>query len=189
MHSLPVCSQKPQERPAAGEGRRRGRWGLAATSQTGSTSAPAWVAATKASFAVKRLARWQPCHRPEPARSAGGPSIVKTRLRRHTHREWEKRLSPPAKHWRTANAKLLGLSCRESVETARFPDCTCYSTLLRANVCPLIIQTKFIYMQPHCISRLSVCHLMKQIGDTRSASDVFAQASMCTSSSLGSTSM
>ena len=95
LHYLLVCSQKPQERPA-GAGGRGGRRGLAATSQTGSASAAPWVAATKTSSTVKWPARWHPCHRPDPTRSAGGPSISKTRLRRHAHREWENRLSPPA---------------------------------------------------------------------------------------------
>ena len=139
---------------------------------------------------MKKPARWCLCHQPEPTQSAGGPSVGKTRLRRRAHREWEKRLSPPATPWRTAHAKLLGLSCRESVETARLPGHTSYSTLLRANMCPLIIRTRIHFYatslhQQVLISNLlgssmdlsSVClSLNETIGDTRSACDVFAQA-------------
>ena len=71
--------------------------------------------------------------------------LAKTRMWWHAHREWEKRLSPPATSWRAAHAELLCLSCHESVETARLHGYTGYSILLGASMCLLIIRTRI-----HC---------------------------------------
>ena len=125
--------------------------------------------------------------------------MARTRLRLHAHREWEKRLSPPTTLWRTAYAELLGLSCRESVETARLHGYFGYSILLRASMCPLII-----WIRIHCYvalldqqvfisvllgsskDLLSVCYLMKQVTPDRLATLVQASMSLIV---VGSTSV